>query len=105
MADLKITQARGESAASPAPRGGAFGRLRGPAQRQAAVLEINLPEPVGAELVLAVHAGPAVLIPAGLGLVVDVRAPLAELLARSYRAALEHGYLWHEFGDSHLLLP
>ena len=23
---------------------------------------------------------------------------------RSYRAALEHGYLWHEFGDSHLLL-
>jgi S-adenosylmethionine:tRNA ribosyltransferase-isomerase len=28
-----------------------------------------------------------------------------ELLARSYRAALEHGYLWHEFGDSHLILP
>jgi S-adenosylmethionine:tRNA ribosyltransferase-isomerase len=28
-----------------------------------------------------------------------------ELLARSYRAALEHGYLWHEFGDSHLVLP
>ncbi len=27
------------------------------------------------------------------------------LLARCYRAALEHGYLWHEFGDSHLLLP
>ena len=27
------------------------------------------------------------------------------LLARSYAAALEHGYLWHEFGDSHLLLP
>ncbi len=27
------------------------------------------------------------------------------LLARSYRAALEHGYLWHEFGDSHLILP
>jgi S-adenosylmethionine:tRNA ribosyltransferase-isomerase len=22
----------------------------------------------------------------------------------SYAAALEHGYLWHEFGDSHLLL-
>ena len=29
----------------------------------------------------------------------------ADLLDRSYRAALEHGYLWHEFGDSHLLLP
>ena len=28
-----------------------------------------------------------------------------ELLERSYAAALEHGYLWHEFGDSHLILP
>jgi S-adenosylmethionine:tRNA ribosyltransferase-isomerase len=28
-----------------------------------------------------------------------------ELLARSYAAALERGYLWHEFGDSQLLLP
>jgi S-adenosylmethionine:tRNA ribosyltransferase-isomerase len=28
-----------------------------------------------------------------------------ELLDRSYREALEHGYLWHEFGDSHLVLP
>jgi S-adenosylmethionine:tRNA ribosyltransferase-isomerase len=28
-----------------------------------------------------------------------------ELLERSYHEALEHGYLWHEFGDSHLLLP
>jgi S-adenosylmethionine:tRNA ribosyltransferase-isomerase len=27
------------------------------------------------------------------------------LLERSYRAALDHGYLWHEFGDSHLILP
>jgi S-adenosylmethionine:tRNA ribosyltransferase-isomerase len=27
-----------------------------------------------------------------------------ELLERSYSAALEHGYLWHEFGDSHLIL-
>jgi S-adenosylmethionine:tRNA ribosyltransferase-isomerase len=26
-------------------------------------------------------------------------------LARSYEAALERGYLWHEFGDSHLILP
>jgi S-adenosylmethionine:tRNA ribosyltransferase-isomerase len=24
---------------------------------------------------------------------------------RAYRKALEHGYLWHEFGDSHLILP
>jgi S-adenosylmethionine:tRNA ribosyltransferase-isomerase len=28
-----------------------------------------------------------------------------ELVERSYRAALEHGYLWHEFGDLHLILP
>jgi S-adenosylmethionine:tRNA ribosyltransferase-isomerase len=27
------------------------------------------------------------------------------LLSRSYRAALSHHYLWHEFGDSHLILP
>jgi S-adenosylmethionine:tRNA ribosyltransferase-isomerase len=29
----------------------------------------------------------------------------AELIDRSYRAALERGYLWHEFGDVHLILP
>lgn len=28
-----------------------------------------------------------------------------ELLERSYAAALDRGYLWHEFGDSHLILP
>jgi S-adenosylmethionine:tRNA ribosyltransferase-isomerase len=28
-----------------------------------------------------------------------------ELLDRSYRAAAERGYLWHEFGDIHLVLP
>jgi S-adenosylmethionine:tRNA ribosyltransferase-isomerase len=28
-----------------------------------------------------------------------------ELLERSYRAAIERRYLWHEFGDLHLLLP
>ena len=28
-----------------------------------------------------------------------------ELLHASYEAALEHGYLWHEFGDSHLIAP
>jgi S-adenosylmethionine:tRNA ribosyltransferase-isomerase len=28
-----------------------------------------------------------------------------ELLERSYAASLEHGYLWHEFGDTHLILP
>jgi S-adenosylmethionine:tRNA ribosyltransferase-isomerase len=27
------------------------------------------------------------------------------LVERSYRSALEHGYLWHEFGDVHLILP
>ncbi len=27
-----------------------------------------------------------------------------ELLSRSYRDAIEHGYLWHEFGDSQLIL-
>jgi S-adenosylmethionine:tRNA ribosyltransferase-isomerase len=29
----------------------------------------------------------------------------APLLKRSYDAALQGGYLWHEFGDSHLVLP
>ncbi|HUZ21042.1 MAG TPA: S-adenosylmethionine:tRNA ribosyltransferase-isomerase [Acidimicrobiales bacterium] len=28
-----------------------------------------------------------------------------ELLERSYAASLDAGYLWHEFGDSHLILP
>jgi S-adenosylmethionine:tRNA ribosyltransferase-isomerase len=28
-----------------------------------------------------------------------------ELLADSYAAALDAGYLWHEFGDSHLVVP
>ena len=28
-----------------------------------------------------------------------------ELLQASYAAALDAGYLWHEFGDSHLILP
>ncbi len=28
-----------------------------------------------------------------------------EQLAAAYRAALEGGYLWHEFGDLHLILP
>jgi S-adenosylmethionine:tRNA ribosyltransferase-isomerase len=28
-----------------------------------------------------------------------------ELFERSYQAALEHGYRWHEFGDLHLILP
>ncbi len=28
-----------------------------------------------------------------------------ELLEASYAAALDAGYLWHEFGDSHLILP
>jgi S-adenosylmethionine:tRNA ribosyltransferase-isomerase len=28
-----------------------------------------------------------------------------ELLARCYDEALARGYLWHEFGDSHLVLP
>ncbi|MFF3667408.1 S-adenosylmethionine:tRNA ribosyltransferase-isomerase [Microtetraspora malaysiensis] len=27
-----------------------------------------------------------------------------ELLSRSYQAALDGGYLWHEFGDTHLIL-
>jgi S-adenosylmethionine:tRNA ribosyltransferase-isomerase len=28
-----------------------------------------------------------------------------DLLERSYRIARGHGYRWHEFGDSHLILP
>jgi S-adenosylmethionine:tRNA ribosyltransferase-isomerase len=27
------------------------------------------------------------------------------LVERSYAAALQAGYLWHEFGDVHLMLP
>ena len=27
-----------------------------------------------------------------------------ELVERSYAAALDGGYRWHEFGDSHLLI-
>jgi S-adenosylmethionine:tRNA ribosyltransferase-isomerase len=27
-----------------------------------------------------------------------------DVLADAYRAALERGYLWHEFGDSDLIL-
>lgn len=27
------------------------------------------------------------------------------LLSKSYQSALDSGYLWHEFGDSHLILP
>jgi S-adenosylmethionine:tRNA ribosyltransferase-isomerase len=27
------------------------------------------------------------------------------LVERSYESALARGYLWHEFGDSHLILP
>jgi S-adenosylmethionine:tRNA ribosyltransferase-isomerase len=26
------------------------------------------------------------------------------VLEQAYEAALDHGYLWHEFGDSHLIL-
>ena len=29
----------------------------------------------------------------------------SDLLTRSYRAAVDRGYLWHEFGDVHLILP
>ena len=28
-----------------------------------------------------------------------------DLLGRCYAAAIDRGYLWHEFGDLHLLLP
>jgi S-adenosylmethionine:tRNA ribosyltransferase-isomerase len=28
-----------------------------------------------------------------------------ELLHACYAAAVDAGYLWHEFGDSHLILP
>jgi S-adenosylmethionine:tRNA ribosyltransferase-isomerase len=29
----------------------------------------------------------------------------AERVGAAYREAVRHGYLWHEFGDSCLLLP
>ena len=37
----------------------------------------------------------------------DLLAAIAghDLLERSYAAAVAGGYLWHEFGDSHLILP
>ena len=37
----------------------------------------------------------------------DLMRAIAEedLLDRCYHEALQHGYLWHEFGDSHLILP
>ncbi|MDX6513193.1 MAG: S-adenosylmethionine:tRNA ribosyltransferase-isomerase [Gaiellaceae bacterium] len=38
-----------------------------------------------------------------LSMLATVAGP--ELLDRSYDAALEHRYLWHEFGDLHLVLP
>ncbi len=28
-----------------------------------------------------------------------------EVLTAAYRAAIELGFLWHEFGDSHLIVP
>jgi S-adenosylmethionine:tRNA ribosyltransferase-isomerase len=28
-----------------------------------------------------------------------------DLLRHTYRAALAKGYLWHEFGDSQLIVP
>jgi len=36
----------------------------------------------------------------------DVRstAPAASHLERAYAEAMKHGYLWHEFGDSHLII-
>jgi S-adenosylmethionine:tRNA ribosyltransferase-isomerase len=35
-----------------------------------------------------------------------LRAAAGEtLLERSYEVALGGGYRWHEFGDSHLILP
>ena len=33
------------------------------------------------------------------------RSPGPALLGRCYQAAIDAGYLWHEFGDVHLLLP
>jgi S-adenosylmethionine:tRNA ribosyltransferase-isomerase len=38
-----------------------------------------------------------------LGLLEALAGP--ELLAASYAEALDAGYLWHEFGDSHLVVP
>ena len=51
------------------------------------------------------------------GLITGLHDPLASHLAMlyaiagadfvrdSYAEAVKHGYLWHEFGDSHLILP
>src|SRR5262249_39080217 len=41
--------------------------------------------------------------PPPLGMLAAFAGP--DLLPRCYQAAIEGGYLWHEFGDVHLLLP
>ena len=40
-----------------------------------------------------------------LGRVVEAAGGDPRHLERAYAEAIEHGYLWHEFGDSHLILP
>jgi S-adenosylmethionine:tRNA ribosyltransferase-isomerase len=39
------------------------------------------------------------------GLLTGFHEPRASHLEKAYRAALESRYLWHEFGDLHLVLP
>lgn len=63
------------------------------------VLDANRPPRVVDGLLTGWHAPGA----SHLSLLESVAGP--ELVARAYEAALAHRYLWHEFGDSCLLLP
>ena len=71
----------------------------------------------GSRLVPTVVIGPDRPLSATNGLITGWHEPEAshldllneaagpDLLERSYAEALDRGYLWHEFGDSHLILP
>jgi S-adenosylmethionine:tRNA ribosyltransferase-isomerase len=69
--------------------------------------------PTTASLVNSVRAAGGRVIAAGTTVVRALEtAALAagafagpELLGRCYQAAIDSGYLWHEFGDVHLMLP
>ena len=53
------------------------------------------------------RAGSTVMLPLGFALVsAYLLGAVADLghLGVAYGEALEHGYLWHEFGDSHLIV-
>jgi S-adenosylmethionine:tRNA ribosyltransferase-isomerase len=78
---------------------------------------ISVSEPAGARGWTNLVIGPRRELTAVDGLITGWHEPEAshlqlleavagpEILAASYETALAQGYLWHEFGDSHLILP